>query len=133
MKHDFSALRQRLLSCLQELGGRVEACTKVRSQLGANENAHFPVRAYLSFLRHRSGDEIAVTADLKSETSHYVFECDILKPRGEVLAELGPFEIAKGATAADFAAATASWLSDFETFLEANFRALCRAVTWIDS
>lgn len=80
--------------------------------IGKSSNAAFPLRAYLTFMRDKNGDEISVTVDVVNRDGVFFIETDICGDDGQILAD-GPTIQMIEPTEKDLA----SWLEEYETFL----------------
>jgi hypothetical protein len=83
--------------------------------VGKSSNSTFPLRAYLTFMRDKNGDEIAVTVDVVNRDGKHFIEADICGEDGLILAE-GPSAQMTELTEMSLI----SWLEEYEVFLKAN-------------
>lgn len=88
--------------------------------IGRNNNEAFPMRAYLSIMRSDSGEELAITVDVKIIDDQLLIESDICSDGGAILAE-GPSIVLKKVVTDDISnTEVLSWLRKFEEFLANN-------------
>jgi len=83
--------------------------------VGKSSNSAFPLRAYLTFMRDKNGDEISVTVDVVNRDGEYFVEADICGENGVVVAE-GPSTQISELTEKELI----SWLEEYDTFLKSN-------------
>ncbi len=83
--------------------------------VGKSSNDAFPLRAYLTFMKDKNGDEIAVTVDVVNRNGNYFFEADICGEDGLILAE-GPSAEMMEITEKELS----SWLEEYESFLKSS-------------
>ncbi len=85
--------------------------------LGRSANDTFVLRAYLAVKRSASGEEVAITVDVRSDGQALIVESDACLDNGKVLAA-GP-SVTISLTDEDLCieSAFSGWLSEFERFL----------------
>ncbi|TQV67013.1 hypothetical protein FKG94_26460 [Exilibacterium tricleocarpae] len=83
--------------------------------IGKSSNTAFPLRAYLTFMKDRNGDEISITVDVINRNGVYFVEADICDGNDVIVAE-GPTAQMAELTEKDLT----PWLEDYEAFLESN-------------
>jgi hypothetical protein len=130
MTQPFDYLESKIRPRFEALSAKVEAIEQpIASTIGFSKNDHFPLRAYLSFLRDRTGDEIAVSVDVvKNNDGGYAVQCDLSKGDGEILAEMPSLNIELNAPTIENSASIDRWVTNFERFLSEQFDVLCSAV-----
>lgn len=83
--------------------------------VGKSSNPAFPLRAYLVFMKDKSGDEISVTVDVVNRDGTYFIESDICGEDDLILAE-GPTIQITEPTEKELT----SWLDEYERFLKSH-------------
>lgn len=83
--------------------------------IGKSSNSAFPLRAYLTFMKDKNGDEIAVTVDIVNRDGKYFVEADICGVDGLIVAE-GPSTQIAGLSEKSLIL----WLEEYEAFLKSN-------------
>ena len=88
---------------------------QVSYRTGTSENDAFPMKAFLSFMKSKQGDEIAVTVTIKTRQHRWIIESDICRDDGVVFAQ-GPTKVFKS----NDDSTQLQWLNDFERFIKSN-------------
>ncbi len=135
MSQQFDYLESRLRPNLEALSAKVESSIKhpITSRIGFSKNDFFPLRAYLSFLRDRIGDEVVLSVDVKKYDEGFIIECEILKGEGQILAEMPSLSIEINAPAIETSSLMDQWVTNFECFLIESFDVLRSAVDSLGS
>jgi hypothetical protein len=128
MTQQFDYLASRIRPNLEALSAKVESTEQpITARIGFSKNDFFPLRAYLSFLRDRIGDEVVLSVDVKKYDGGFIIECEILKGEGQILAEMPSVNIEINAPTTDTSSMD-RWIAGFENFLVENFDVLSSAV-----
>jgi hypothetical protein len=125
----FDYLESRIRQNLEALSAKVESIEQpITSRIGFSKNDFFPLRAHLSFLRDRIGDEVVLSVDVKKYDGGFIIECEILKGEGQILAEMPSLNIEINAPTIATSSSMDRWVTSFEGFLIENFDVLRSAV-----
>ncbi|MDX5405750.1 MAG: hypothetical protein LPK11_01745 [Chromatiaceae bacterium] len=81
--------------------------------VGKSSNDAFPLRAYLTIMKDKNGNEISVTVDVVNRNGSYFIEADICGEDGLILAE-GPSAEMIELSEKELS----SWLEEYESFLK---------------
>ncbi len=87
--------------------------------VGSSENEEFLLRAYLSFLKDKNGDEVAITVDVRNNQVGLLVDVDICNYNNSIIASTSS-TIGIAATEKDAALVCGHWLQSFEKFLYEN-------------
>ena len=129
MTQQFDYLESRIRPKLEALSAEIKSIEQpITSRIGFSKNDFFPLRAYLSFLRDRIGDEVALSIDVTKFDGGFIIECEILKGEGQILAEMPPLNIEINAPTIETSSSMDRWVANFESFLIENFDILRSAV-----
>lgn len=129
MTRQFDYLESRIRPNLEALRAKVESFEQpIASRIGFSKNDFFPLRAYLSFLRDRIGDEVVLSVDVKKYDGGFIIECEILKGESQILAEMPSLDIEINAPTIETSSSMDRWVASFESFLIENFDVLRSAV-----
>jgi len=129
LTQQFDYLESRIRPHLEALSAKVESIERpITSRIGFSKSDFFPLRAYLSFLRDRIGDEIVLSVDVKKCNGGLMIECEILKGEGQILAEMPSLNIEIDAPTIEASSSMDRWVANFESFLIENFDVLRSAV-----
>ena len=128
MTRQFDYLESRIRPHLEALSAKVESTERpITSRIGFSKNDFFPMRAYVSFLRDRIGDEVALTIDVKKCDGGFTIECEILK-EAQILAEMPSLNIEIRSPTIEVSSSLDGWVVGFENFLVEKFEILRSAV-----
>jgi hypothetical protein len=124
------ALWLRLRLILAALADRLAAAdpTLIRD-LGRTANDAFLLRGYLALKRHKDGDEVAITVDVRSDGRQLTVESDVCTDDGEVIAGGPSTSIELSETQSRIDTAVNDWLRDFEQFLQMSETAVVKAAS----
>ena len=130
MTQQFEYLESKIRPNLEAVSAKVESIEQpITSMIGFSKSDYFPLRAYLSFLRHKNGDEIVVSVDVvKKHDGGFSIECDISKGDGEILAEMPSLSIEIDLPTIENSSSIDRWITSFEIFLSEKFDVLRSAV-----
>lgn len=92
----------------------------VKHTAGKSSSSTFPLRAYLSFMKSKNGDEIALTVDVRCKGIQLFIESDISNDEGIIIAEGPAMTITKKAVLSISGIEIQKWIIEFESFLQAN-------------
>jgi hypothetical protein len=108
----------RLECVLQELGVKLLAGREdYICQIGKYSNNTFPLRAYLSILKSKDGDELAITIDAKQVTNGLLIEADVIGENGVIIAEGPSLELLGNISDLSIQLKIDEWFDAFEQFL----------------
>jgi hypothetical protein len=97
--------------------------------LGRTSNEVFPLRGYLALARSKSGDEIAVTIDVKSDGELLVLASDVCADQGLVIATGPSTTLNLSDDESRIDTGIGDWLRELEQFLVAHEAATATAVS----
>jgi hypothetical protein len=97
--------------------------------LGRTANDAFPLRAYLTFMRHPNGDEVAITVDVGSDGQRLTLESDVCTDQGRIIAVGPSTSIDLSENPSRIEDGIHGWLRAFEEFLMVNEAATASAVS----
>lgn len=91
--------------------------------IGKYNNENFLLRGYLSILKHKDGDELSITVDIKKIEGAFIIETDISTNDGVILFE-GP-----AYNRSEFSVCSINeWLSQYELHLKQNEMAILERI-----
>jgi hypothetical protein len=122
-------LRLGLEKLLRQFAEQISASEPgVMWSVGSSENEEFLLRTYLSFLKDKNGDEIAVTVDVRNNQVGLLIDVDICNHDNSIIASTSnTMDIA--AAEYDMALMWGHWLQSFEKFLYENLSSVRDALS----
>lgn len=119
-----SALRGALWSelepVLKRFAGQANArVAGLNALVGSSHNETFTLRAYVSYMRRSSNEEVSITTDIRIQGGLLIVESDLCGEEGKVLRN-GPGLRSAAKDARSAQASFDGWLKEFRDFLTAN-------------
>lgn len=88
--------------------------TGFQFHIGSTCNSSFPLRAYLTILRSRDGDELAITVDIKSLEAGLLIESDVVGEDGVLVADGPTLELLRGLPESSIQHSVEEWFKLFD-------------------
>jgi len=95
-------------------------------ELGRSSNEAFLLRGYLALRGQPGGDELAVNVDVQDNGGQLTLECDICAEDGRIVAAGPSAAISLSVGQPTVESGLASWMTQFERFLEQNESSVAR-------